>query len=169
MGKKYKRTSASLRRLTTAALIASLYAVMSYISSVIGLSSGAIQFRLSEMLILLPLILPEAVGGLFVGCIISNVISGCVIWDVIFGSLATLLGALGALCLRRLPRKLKWLASLPNLVINSTVIPFILMYAYGIEQGYFLLMLSVGIGELVCGVILASLLYYSLCKNIRKF
>ncbi len=162
MKRRFKRGSYSVRCLTGASLVAAIYTVMTFISAALGMSSGAIQFRLSESLIILPLIMPEAVPGLFIGCLISNIISGCALWDIIFGSLATLLGAYCVYLLRNLPLKLRWLSVIPNFLINSLVIPLVLMYAYGINKGYLLLVLSVGLGELVCGVILASIFYYAI-------
>ncbi len=162
MKKRFKRSSDSIRYLTGASLIAAIYTAVTFISTAMGMSSGAIQFRLSESLIILPLIMPEAVPGLFIGCLISNIISGCALWDIIFGSLATLLGAYFVHLLRGLPLKLRWLSTVPNFLINSLVIPLMLMYAYGINKGYLLLVLSVGLGELVCGVILASIFYYAI-------
>ena len=168
MKRNVKRVTSSTRYLTRGALIAALYVVLTYLSTVFGLSSGAIQFRVSEALLILPIFMPEAIPGLFIGCIVSNIVSGCVIWDIIFGSLATLIGAVGAYLLRRLPEKIKWIATLPNLLSNMVIVPFVLMYAYGVSGGFFLLSLSVGIGELVCGVIGGTVLYYSI-KDVRLF
>ena len=162
----FKRTGGSTRYLTRAAMIASLYVVLSYLSTVFGLASGAIQFRISEALCILPVLMPEAVPGLFIGCILSNIIGGCMIWDIIFGSLATLIGAIGCYYLRSLPEKLKWVCTLPNLVANCIIVPLVLIYAYGVPEGFFYLVLTVGLGELVCGVICGSVLYYS-AKKIR--
>ncbi len=164
MKRRSSRTSGSTKMLTRAALIAALYVVMSYISTLVGLSSGAVQFRLSEILCVLPLLFPEAVVGLFIGCIISNILAGCVIWDIILGSLATLIGALGCFALRRLPLGLKWLATLPNFAANTFFVPIILMFAYGVNTGYPLLVLTVGIGEAVMGIAMGSALYYSIRK-----
>ena len=105
--------------------------------------------------------MPEAIPGLFIGCILANIVSGCVLWDIIFCSIATLLGAIGAYFLRGVPEKFKWVCTLPNLLTNAVIVPFVLMYAYGVEDGFFPLALSVGIGELVCGVIGGTTLYYS--------
>ena len=91
--------------LTRGALIAALYVSLTYASSLFGLSSGAIQFRLSEMLCILPVFMPEAVVGLTLGCLIANLLTGAVVWDIIFGSLATLMGAVGARLLSKLPDK----------------------------------------------------------------
>ena len=164
MKKRIKRTDGSVRYMTRAAMIASMYVALSYISALFGLASGVIQFRLSEMLCILPIFMPEAIPGLFIGCLLANIVSGCLPWDIVFGSIATLIGALGCYALRNLPKKLLPLAALPNLVSNCVIVPFVLIYAYGVPDGYFYLMLTVGIGELVCGVIGGSALGYSLKK-----
>ena len=145
---------------TRGALIAAIYVAMTAIASAVGLSSGAIQFRISEALCILPIFMPEAVPGLFIGCLISNILSGCVVWDVIFGSIATLIGATGARLLMRLPEKFKWVCTLPTILANSIIVPLVLIYAYGIPDGYWILMLSVAIGEIVCAGIGGSGLYY---------
>ena len=168
MKRNVRRVGTSTRTLTRGALIASLYVGLTYISTIFGLSSGAIQFRLSEMLCILPIFMPEAIPGLFIGCIVSNIVSGCVIWDIVFGSLATLIGAVGAYLLRGVPLKFKWVATLPNLLSNMVIVPFVLMYAYGVEGGFFLLSLSVGLGEFVCGVLGGTMLYYS-TKDLKIF
>ncbi len=168
MKRNVKRVGNSARKLTRGALIAALYVGLSYVSTIFGLSSGAIQFRISEALCILPIFMPEAIPGLFVGCILSNIVSGCVLWDVIFGSIATLIGAVGAYMMRKLPEKLKWTATLPNLVSNMMIVPPVLMYAYGVESGFLALAISVGIGEAVCGVIGGTALYYSV-KDLKIF
>ena len=81
--------------LTWAALIAALYVVLTFIANAAGLASGAIQVRLSEMLTIMPMFTWAAVPGLTIGCVLANLLTGCAVWDVVFGSLATLLGALG--------------------------------------------------------------------------
>ena len=86
------------RFVSLSGLIAAQYVVLTMLSSVFGLASGAVQLRLSEALTILPCFTAAAVPGLFVGCIIANVISGCAWWDVVFGSLATLIGAVGTRC-----------------------------------------------------------------------
>lgn len=146
--------------MTRGALVAALYVGLCYISTVFGLSSGAIQFRVAEALCILPIFMPEAIPGLFIGCILSNIISGCVLWDIVFGGLATLIGAILAYAMRKIPEKIKWLATIPNFAANTIIVPFVLIYAYGVEAGYLVLALSVGIGEAVCGVIGGTALYY---------
>ena len=79
--------------ITQGAVIAAIYVVLTYIVSLLGLTNGVIQVRLSEALTILPVFTPAAIPGLVVDCVISNILTGAVIWDVIFGSLATLIGA----------------------------------------------------------------------------
>lgn len=148
--------------ITRGALVASLYVALTYASALFGLSGGAIQFRISEMLCILPVFMPEAVIGLTLGCLISNISTGSVIWDIIFGSLATLIGAFGARILRKLPKRLMWLATLPTVFANAVIVPFVLICAYGAKDAYPYLMLTVGIGEFVCAGIMGSVLYYTI-------
>ena len=155
---------------TRGAIIAALYVVLTELATLVGLSSGMIQFRISEALCILPIFMPEAIPGLFVGCFISNLlVPGVAIWDVIFGSLATLIGAIGARLLMKLPERIKWLTTLPTILANMIIVPFVLIFAYGIEDSYFLLMLTVGIGEIVCAGIGGSSLYYIMNKHKKQW
>ncbi len=153
------------RGIAIAAVIASLYVVLTYISSAFGLSNGAVQIRLSEALTILPVFSPYAIPGLFAGCLISNILTGCAIWDIIFGSLATLLGAFFTYLLR----KNKYLPILPPIALNTIVIPLVLMYAYSLEGSYIYFVFTVFAGELISCGILGFLLRKSLNKrNIFK-
>ena len=145
-------------------MIAAIYVVLTMLAAVMGLSSGAIQLRLSEALCLLPLIFPEAIVGLTLGCLLANMITGCVFWDIIFGSVATLIGALGAYFMRKMPEKLRYLATVPAILANAIIVPFILMWAYGVEDGYFFLMMTVGIGEILSAGVLGTIIY----KQVKK-
>ena len=165
-----KRTTKEITRYTTrGALIGAMYVVLTLLASAMGLSSGVIQFRFSEALCILPIFMPEAIPGLFIGCFISNLLAGGVIWDVVFGSVATLIGALGAYYLRRLPEKFKWAATLPTVLANMIIVPFVLIYAYGAPDSYAFLMLTVGIGEIVCAGFGGTGLYYLLKKTATKY
>ena len=135
--------------LVQAAMIAALYVVLTYIANAMGLASSAIQIRFSEALTILPYFTPAAIPGLFVGCFLCNILTGCAIPDIIFGSIATLIGAL----LTRRLRKYKWLAPVPPILANTLIVPFVLLYAYGI-QPLWLSFITVGIGEVIsCGVL----------------
>ena len=143
------------RHVARAALIAALYIVLTALASMLGLSSGAIQVRFSEALTVLPLFTSAAVPGLFIGCVLSNILTGAVIWDVIFGGLATLLGAIGTRKLRHLLIAGKpYPALLPPIIANTLIVPFVLSYAYGMEEAIPFLMLTVGVGEVIsCGIL----------------
>ena len=81
--------------LTQAAVIAAIYVVLTIFISAFNLASGAIQVRISEALTILPFFTPAAIPGLAIGCLLSNLLTGAAGYDVVFGSLATLLGAVG--------------------------------------------------------------------------
>ena len=147
-------------------MIAALYVVFTEISALLGISSGVIQFRLSEMFAVLPIFTPAAIPGVFIGCIISNILAGGIIWDVVFGSLASLLGALGTWLLRK---KSVYLAPVPTILANMIIVPFVLRYAYGIEGTIPFFMLTVGFGEFVCAGILGVFLAKTLKKHKVDF
>ena len=145
-------------------MIAAIYVALTMLSALMGLSSGAIQLRLSEAMCLLPLILPEAIVGLTLGCALANFITGCAVWDIVFGSVATLIGAVGAYLLKRLPEKYEFVATIPTVLANAIIVPFVLKWAYGIEDGYWFLFATVGIGEVLSAGVLGTFLY----KNLKK-
>ena len=150
------------RYVTQAALVAALYVVLTYLSAAIGLSSGVIQIRFSEALTILPYFMPSSIPGLFVGCILANSLTGCAVWDVIFGSIATLLGAIFTYLLRK---KNKFLAPIPPILANTIIVPFVLKFIYGFNGALPYFFLTVFIGEVLsCGV-LGMLLLIALEKN----
>ena len=142
-------------RITQAAMIAAIYVVLTVFISAFNLASGAIQVRISEALTILPVFTPAAIPGLFLGCLISNLVTGCMPLDVVFGSLATLIGACGTYALR----KHKWLAPLPPIVANTIIVPFVLRYVYLAEGTIPFFMLTVGIGEVISCYLLGSILH----------
>ena len=148
------------------AIIAAAYVVLTVAFA--PFSFKEIQVRLSESLTILPVFTPAAVPGLAVGCLLANIIGGAVLSDVIFGSLATLIGAVGTRMLRnRKPGS----AVIPPIVANMLIIPFVLRYAYGVALPIPLLMVTIGIGETISCGILGLLLYKALYvrrKNIFK-
>ncbi len=154
--------------LTRGAIIAALYVLLTYLSSVFGLASGVIQLRLSEALCVLPIFFAEAIPGLFVGCLLANALTGAVVWDTVFGSLATLIGAILARCIATSSRKLTWLVPLPTVLSNALIVPFVLRFAYGAEEALPFLMLTVGVGELLSAWVLGLVLYHSLKRVFIK-
>lgn len=148
------------KNLVMGALIAALYVVLTMLANALGLSSQVIQVRFSESLTILPVFTPAAIPGLFVGCLLANYVTGCVIWDILFGSIATLIGAVGTYLLR----KNKYLAVLPPILSNTIIVPFVLKYAYSVDDAIWIMFLTVGAGELISCGILGLLLH----KTIEK-
>ena len=148
-----------------AALIAAMYVVLTWLANIFGLANGAIQVRFSEALTILPYFTPAAIPGLFVDCIISNTITGAAVWDILFGSLATLIGAFFTYKLRHIS---KWLAPLPPILSNILVVPQVLRIVYGAPDSIWYLTATVGIGEVISCGILGMLLLFALQKNANQ-
>ncbi len=134
--------------LVQGAAIAAIYVVLVILFHYWGF--GPIQFRIAEALTILPFFTPAAIPGLFTGCLLANLLGGAIPADIIFGSLATLIGALGSYALR----KHKWLVPLPPIAANTLIVPFVLKFGYGVKEAIPYMMLTVGLGEvIVCAVI----------------
>lgn len=141
--------------ITQAAVIAALYVVFTLIANMFGMARGIVQVRISEALTILPFFTPAAIPGLFVGCLVANFLTGATMLDVIFGSLATLVGAVGTYFLR----KNKYVVAIPPIVVNSIVIPLLFTYVYRFENSFWYFVITIGIGELIsCGVLGTALL-----------
>ena len=141
-----------------AAVIAALYVVLTYVFS--AFASGVIQVRVSEALTILPAFTPAAIPGLVIGCLLSNTLTGCVLLDIIFGSVATLIGALGSYALRRHT----WLVPIPPIVSDMIIVPFVLRYAYGATDAFPFMIATVGAGEIISCYLLGMILYGALKK-----
>ena len=144
-----------------AGIVAALYTVLTCVVGAFDLASGAIQVRLSDALCVLPVFFPAAIPGLTVGCVIANLLMGSLWQDVIFGSVATLIGAIGAYLLRRAPA---WLTTAPTILANGLIVPPILVYAYHIEGTLPFTVLTVTLGELLSAGVLGTLL----CILLRR-
>lgn len=142
-----------------AAMIAAIYVVITLMFA--PFSYGEVQIRLSEALTILPVFTPAAVPGLFIGCLISNILGGCIVWDIIFGSLATLLGAVFTYTLRN---NSKYLAPVPPIIANMLFVPYVLRYGYQVPLPIPFMMLTVGIGEIISCGLLGMILYAALNK-----
>ena len=135
--------------MTQAAMIAAIYVVLCRVFAPI--SYGYIQVRVAEALTILPYFTPAAIPGLLIGCVIANLVGGSILLDVVFGSLATLLGALGTYLLRRANR---FWAPLPPILANVLIMPFVLRYGYGDPLPIPFLMGTIGLGEVIaCGLL----------------
>ena len=149
------------RSLVHGALIASIYVVLTIAFRPI--SFGPIQFRISEALCVLPFFTAAAIPGVTIGCLISNMIGGAVLMDVVFGTLATLIGAIGS----RLLRGNRYLVSIPPILSNTLIIPWVLKYAYGSEDLVWYMMITIGIGEILAIGVLGQCLV-SVLARYRK-
>lgn len=151
----------SAKNLTRAAAVAALYVVLTLLTNAVGLASGVIQVRLSEALCILPMFTPAAIPGLFIGCILANLLTGAVVWDILFGSLATLIGAIGTYFLK----KQKWLAPLPPVLANAIIVPLVLRFAYAVPDAILFMVLTVGAGEIISIYGVGMLLLYPVVKK----
>lgn len=143
--------------LTQAAMIAAIYVVLTYIFA--PFSFGEIQVRISEALTILPLFTPAAIPGLFIGCLIGNILGGAILPDIIFGSIATLIGAVFTYMLRK---QKPFFGPIPPIVSNTVIVPLVLRFAYGVNLPIPFMMLTVGVGEVISCGILGLILYAAL-------
>ena len=144
--------------LNFAAVTAALYTALTLIAAPI--SFGNIQFRISEALCILPYFFPQAIPGLFIGCIFSNLFGGMGIFDIVFGSLATLLAAIFTYKIR-----VRWLACLTPALFNGPIIGAVLAFTLSPELPFWEIMPIYGaqvfIGEIgVLYIIGLPLMYY---------
>ena len=152
------------RALARGAIIAALYTALTVLLA--PLSYGEVQIRFSEAFTLLPILMPEAVPALLVGCLLSNILGGCSIFDIVFGSLATLIAAI-------LTRKLRnhfVPASLMPVLLNGLIVGPVVYFAYNYAGTFSLPLLlmdmgSVAIGELLACCVLGAVLIYALKKT----
>lgn len=148
--------------LAQAAMIAAIYVVLTVLGA--SLAFGEVQIRFSEALTILPAFTPAGIPGVFLGCLISNILGGAILPDIIFGSLATLIGAVFTWLLRNQSR---YLAPLPPIAANAVVVPFILKFGYQIPLPIPFMMLTVGIGEVIsCGIL--GMFLYSVLNRYRR-
>ena len=143
------------KKLCQGACIAAMYVALTWLSALFGLDKGAIQVRISEALCILPIFLPAAVPGLAIGCLLANLLNGCVALDIV---------CLGALATRRL-RGRPWLAMVPPVLANALIVPWVLRYGYGAPDAIWLMVLTVGAGEIVSVLGIGGALYIALRRQ----
>ena len=153
----------TVQKVATAGIIAALYVGLGFL--VLNLASGVIQVRFAEVLTVMPVFTTAGIPGVTIGCFLFNLLSGAAVGDVIFGTLATLIGAVGTRLLRK---KSRFLAVLPPILANTLIVPFVLKYAYGFEDAIWFMMVTVCAGEIVAAGILALLLRRLLEKSERQ-
>ena len=152
------------RQITLAAAVAALYALLTYSGSIFGLTYGPVQFRFAEALCVLPFLFPTAAPGLFVGCLIANLLSPYGLVDVVCGSAATLIAALITARVRH-----RWLAPLPAVLSNGVIIGAMLAwYEAGFGPGFWGMFayngLAVARGERGACYVRGMLLLYAIPK-----
>ena len=161
--------------LTEGAAIAAIYVVLCQIFAPISFRD--VQVRIAEGLTILPFFTSAAIPGLFVGCVLGNLLGGAIPIDIIFGSLATLIGALGTWAIGRWIRRkhpashrMKFLLPVPPILANALIIPFILYCGYGITVPIPIQIATVGAGEILsCGVIGMIILFALEKAGMRIF
>ena len=158
----------STKYLTRAAIIAATYIVLTQLASLANLAYRAVQFRFSEALCVLPFLFPEAIPGLFIGCLLSNILSPYGPLDMIVGSLATLLAALlTAKCRSR------YLAPLPPVVCNAILVGALIAwqeagFTAAFAPAFAYNAFTVGLGEAVVCTLLGLPLLYLLEKHGKE-
>ena len=150
--------------ISQAAMIAAIYVVLTWFTNLLGLANGVIQIRISEALTILPLYFPAAIPGVFVGCLISNLLTGCALWDIVFGSLATLIAAFATSKMK----KVKYLGTIPPVIANTLIIPPILKAVYMVPDAMWFIYLTVFIGEVLSCIVLGSGLITVIDKRLMR-
>lgn len=161
-----------IEKIVITSTIAALYVVLTAVSGILGLSYSVVQFRLSEMLTILPIFSPYAITGLTLGCFISNLSSPLGIFDIIFGTLSTFLAAQLTRNLAKITfKKIPILAPLPPVIIDSVFVGAILSFLLpeGFSFGaFFFSALSVGMGQFIVCYGLGIPLFF-LIKKFKLF
>jgi len=159
--KKIKFTTKQLAR---AGIIATLYAVLSIVLSFI--SYGPIQVRISESLTILPLLFPESIYGLTIGCLISNLFGNGAL-DIIFGTIATLIAAIltniiGKFIKNKYARF--FVGAIPPIIINAVVVPFVILVQTELKELYFITFVQILIGQAISVLVIGFFVYIVLDK-----
>ena len=154
-----KNTTSKVLYLAQAAMIAAIYVILTVVGA--SLAFGEVQIRFAEALTILPVFTPAAVPGLFIGCLIGNILGGAILPDIIFGSIATLIGAFFTWKLRN---QSKYLAPLPPIISNIIIVPFVLKYGYQVPLPIPFMMLTVGIGEVLSAGVIGLILHKALSR-----
>ena len=158
-----------VKQMTFSSMIAAIYFLLCFVEQ--DFASGAIQCRISEGLTLLPLFFPEAIIGVTLGCLIFNIVYGT-LFDIIFGTLATLLARVITYFIGKVIKNdyLKILiGGIPPIIINALVIPLILIFSYNSPDNYFYLVLTVGIGQFIAVYVVGFIIYFPFKKMLTYF
>lgn len=161
--------------LCTAAIIAALYVALTFVAMAMGLDKNAIQVRFSEALIVFAYFTPAAIPGLYIGCLLANILTGCAALDIALGPIATLIGAIGAYLIGRMKNEKisRFLCTVPNVVANTVIVSFICLICYTAPEarsastlGFYVV--TVALGEIISSGILGTMIILLAGKTIRK-
>ena len=157
-----KKNDEKVIHMVQAAMIAAVYVALTL--PIQPIAYGPIQFRVSEALTILPYFTSAAIPGVTIGCFLSNILMGAPLPDIIFGTLATLIGTVFS----RMLRRQKFLVCVPPILSNALIIPWVLKFAYEFEDAVPFMMLTVGAGEVLAAGVLGTMLLLALerCKNM---
>lgn len=157
-----KKNDEKVIHMVQAAMIAAVYVALTL--PIQPIAYGPIQFRVSEALTILPYFTSAAIPGVTIGCFLSNILMGAPLPDIIFGTLATLIGTVFS----RMLRRQKFLVCIPPILSNALIIPWVLKFAYEFEDAVPYMMLTVGAGEVLAAGVLGTMLLLALerCKNM---
>lgn len=162
-----KESLKKVRLMTTSAVLAAAYVVLAMLCESVGLLKYAIQLRIPEALCVLCAFTPAAIPGVTIGCLLSNLLSGCAPLDIVCGTLATFIGvSLGRLISANRKKSIPnlFLATLPTLLSNALILPPVIMYSYGSELALPIMYVTVAIGESLSACVLGTVLGKALAK-----
>ena len=169
------KTYKSVKFICFAALIAAMYVALTYLAMSLGLDKYAVQIRFSEALIILAFITPAAIPGLYIGCLLANILTGCAPLDIAIGPLATLIGAVGAYILGRMSNKkvTRWLCTIPNILANTIIVPIVIYVCYTDASENALAVipfyaLTVALGEIISSGVLGTVVLICGERQMRK-
>ena len=162
--------SSATKIIVRAGLVAGLYVVLSLLT--LPIASGAIQFRLSEALTILPLFFIEAIPALFVGCMLSNLISGCMLLDVVLGSIITLVSAVLTFVVGKIIKNVPLriiIGGFFPVILNALFLPIIWLAIYGaIEYVYILQVVFLFVSQSISIYGFGTPLYFAIKKLENK-
>lgn len=159
----------STKKLCRAGIIAALYVALTFVA--FPIASSPIQFRPSEALTILPLFFPESIPALFVGCILSNWLTGCTIADIFLGSTITLIAAgLTYLIGKKIEKDYLKIAlgGFFPVILNALLLPLIWLIYTDLIYAYYLEALFLVASQSIAIYVLGSLLYFTLKKQIQR-
>ena len=156
-----QNTLKRVRFICLAGIIAALYIALTYLAMALGLDKNAIQIRFSEALIVLAFVTPAAIPGLYIGCLLANILTACAPLDILIGPLATLIGATGAYLIGKMSNKkiARFICTIPNIIANTIIVTIVCYICYTAPDAQTISIIpfyaiTIAIGEIIsCGVL----------------